>query len=95
MKVDDAMTIDLSVDKSDDAYEEEGVVQLGQEGSAVELVSLETSSEEEEEAKSEGQEIPLKGSTLGGANFDEEEPEEIARARLALLPRSYLPPQVS
>ena len=54
IKVDDAMTIDLSVDESDNAYGEEGVGQLGQEGSAVELVSLETSSEEEEEAESEG-----------------------------------------
>ena len=78
MKVDDAMTINLSVDEFDNAYEEEGAIQLGHEGSAVELVSLETSSEEEDEAESEGQEIPLEGSMLGGANFDEEEPEEIA-----------------
>jgi hypothetical protein len=87
MKVDDAMTIDLAVDESDDEYEEEGVVQPGQVGEAVELVSLESSSEEEEEAESEGQQVPLEGSTLGVVNFEEEEPLDLAQARLAVTPR--------
>ena len=91
MKADDTMTIDLSVDESDDEYEDEGVLQLGQENTAIEYVSLDTSGEDEEEADSEGQEVPLQGSMLGGINYDLEEPVDLARARLAATPRLLFP----
>lgn len=90
-RVDDAMTLDLSLGDADDAFEDEGVVQLGEEGTAAEIVSLETSSEEEDEAESEGHDVPLEGSTLGGADFNEEEPEELTRARFAVTPRKLFP----
>ena len=82
MKMDDTMTIDLSSDKSDDEYEDEDVVQLGQENITAELVSLEASSEEMEEAQLEGQSVPLLGSRLGAVDYDEEETKDLARARL-------------
>jgi hypothetical protein len=87
MKVDETMTIDLSTDESDDSYEDVGVIQLGQENTAAEDVSLDTSSEDEEKAESEGQQVPLEGSTLGGVNYDGEDPLDLARARLAATPR--------
>ena len=64
----------------------EGVVQLGQEDTAVEHVSLETSNEEEEDAESEGQDVPLEGLMLGVINYNEEEPVDLAQARLAVIP---------
>ena len=85
--MDDTMTIDLLTDEFDDEYEDEDIVQLGQENTVAELVSLEASGEEMEEAQSEGQSIPLLGSRLGAVDYDEEETEDLARVRLQATPR--------
>ena len=89
--MDDSMTIDLSMGESGDADEDEGAVQLGQENSTVELSSSNTSIEDEDEAHSEGHEVPLEGSMLAGMNYDGEDPMDLARARLAATPWMLFP----
>ena len=87
MKADDALTIDLSKEESDSSDQDAEFVQLGQENTGVQLVSLEASDEEEEEAQSEGQSVPLIGSRLGVVNVNEDENGDLARARLQVTPR--------
>ena len=86
MKADNALTIDLSEEESDDDNEGDELLQLGQDNTAVDLVSLETSDEDEEEAHLERQSVPLVGSRLGVVNVDEDENEDLARARLQTIP---------
>ena len=82
MKAGDALTIGLSEEESDDVNNGDDLLQLGQDNTVVEPVSLEASDDEEEEAHSEGQSVPLVGSWLGVVNVDEDENEDLARARL-------------
>ena len=86
MKAGDALTIDLFEEESDDVNDGDDLLQLGQDNTAVEPVSLEASNDEEEEAHSEGQSIPLVGSWLGVVNVDEDENEDLAMARLQATP---------
>jgi hypothetical protein len=79
MKMDDAMTVDLSEEESDD--DDDDFLQPGQENTTVEPIPLETSKDEDEEAHSEGQSVPLIGSRLGTVSISEVENEELARAR--------------
>ena len=78
MKVEDTMTIEFFEESSDDDDDDDELLQLGEENTAVELVSLEASDEEVEEAHSEGQSVPLIGSRLGAVDYDEEENEDLA-----------------
>ena len=86
MKADDALTIDLSEEESDGSDQDAKFIQLGQEDTGVQLVSLEASDEEAEEAQAEGHSVPLIGSWLGVVNVNEDENEELARARLQATP---------
>jgi hypothetical protein len=83
--MDDAMTVDLSEEESDD--DDDDLLQPGQENTAVEPIPLETSEDEDKEAHSEGQSVPLIGSRLGAMSVGEEENEELARARGQATPR--------
>jgi hypothetical protein len=69
MKMDDAMTVDLSEEESDD--DDDDLLQPGQENTAVEPISLETSEDEDKEAHSEGQSVPLIRSRLGAVRGGE------------------------
>ena len=89
MKVGDALTIDLSKEESVGSDQDNEFVQLGQEDTAVQLVSLEAINEEEEEAHSEGQSVPLVGSRLGVVNIDKDENEDLARTRLQATPWKF------
>ena len=80
MKIDDTMMVDLSEEESDD--NDDNLVQLGQEKTVVEPLSLKSSDDKDKEAHSEGQLVPLIGSRLGGVSAGEEENEELARTRL-------------
>ena len=82
MKRDDAMIIDLSEGESDNDIDDDNLVQLGQENIVVELLSLESSDDKDEEAHSKVQSVSYIGSRLGGMSIGEEENEELARARL-------------
>ena len=86
MKMDNTMTIDLSKEESDDEDDDDDGVQLGQENTAIQPVSLDTSNDKEEEVHSKGQSVPLIGSRLGGMSVGEEENEDLARARLQATP---------
>ena len=87
MKVDDALMIDLSEEESNNSNQDDKSVQLGQEDTAIQLVSLEASDNEEEEAHLEGQSVLLMGSKLGVVNVDKDENEDLTRARLQATPR--------
>ena len=87
MKMDDTMVIDLFEESFDNDDDNEELVQLGQENTGVELVSLEASDKEVEGAHSEEQSVPLMGSRLGAVDYDEEENEDLAQARLQATPR--------
>ena len=87
MKVGETLTIDLSEEESADCDQENEFVQLGQEDTGLQLVSLDASDEEEEEeAHLEGQSVPLVGSRLGVVNINEDKNEDLARARLQATP---------
>ena len=86
MKIDDTMTIDLSKEESDDDDDNDELIQLGQENTIVQLISLEASDDEEEEAHLEGQSIPLIGSRLDVVSVSKEENEDLERARLQATP---------
>ena len=86
MKVGDVLTIDLSEEESDDDNDGDELLQLGQDNTAIDSISLEASDDEEEEAHSEGQLVPLVGSRLGIVNIDEDENEDLARTRLQAIP---------
>ena len=81
------LTMDESDDESDDVNDGDDLLQLGQEIPAVEVVSLQSSSSEEEDGHLEEQSIPLVGSRLGVTNADDDENEELARERLQATPR--------
>jgi hypothetical protein len=85
MKMDDAMTVDLSEEESDD--DDDDLLLPGQENTAAEPIPLESSEDEDEEAHSEGQSVPLIGSRLGAVSVGEEENEELARTRGQATPR--------
>ena len=76
---------DLSEEESDDDEHDDELVQLGQENTAVQLVSLEASDDEEEEAHSKGQLVPLIGSKLGVVSVEKEENEDLTWARLQAI----------
>ena len=78
MKIDDTMMIDLSKEEFDNDEYNDKLIQLGQENTAIQFVSLEASNDKEEEAHSEGQLVPLIGSRLGVMSVDEEENEDLA-----------------
>ena len=82
MKARDALMIDLSEEESDDDNDGDELLQLRQDNTSVDPISLEASDDKEEEAHSEGQSIPLVGSWLGIVNVDKDENEDLARARL-------------
>lgn len=82
-----SMTMDVSDDDSDDANDGNEPLQVGQDIPAINLSSTESSSSEEEDGQSEEQAIPLVGSRLGVTNVDDDENEELARARLEATPR--------
>jgi hypothetical protein len=84
MKMDDAMTVDLSEEESDD--DDDNLLLPRQENTATEPIPLESSEDEDEEANSEGQSVPLIGSRLGAVSVGEEENEELARARRQATP---------
>jgi hypothetical protein len=85
MKMDDAMTVDLSEEESDD--DDDDLLLPRQENTAAEPIPLESSEDEDEEAHSEGQSVPLIGSRLGAMSVGKEENEELARARGQATPR--------
>ena len=87
MIADDAFMIDLSEEESDSSNSNAEIVQLGQEGIGNQLLSLESSDKEEEEAESQGHSVPLQGSRLGVVDVDDDENEDLARARLQATPR--------
>ena len=87
MKMDNTMTINLSEEESDNDDDNNELVQLSQENIAIQFVSLEASDDEEEEAHSKGQSIPLIGSKLGVVSVGKEDNEDLARARLQATPR--------
>ena len=87
MIADDAFMIDLSKEESDISDPNAKIIQLGQEGTGNQLVSLESSNEKEEEAESQGHSVPLQGSQLGVVDVDDDENEDLARARLQATPR--------
>ena len=88
MKVGEALTIDLSEEESTESNQENEFVQLGQEDTSLQLVSLHASNEEEEEElHSEGQLVPLMRSRLGVVNIDENENKDLARVRFQATPQ--------
>ena len=86
MKMDYTMTIDLSEEESDDDDDDDELVQLDQENTTIQLVSLDASNDKEEEVHSEGQSIPLIGSKLGVVSIGDEKNVDLARARLQATP---------
>ena len=87
MKAGDALTIDLSEEEFDDVNDDDDLLQLGHDNTTVEPVSLEASNDEEKEAHSEGQSVLPVGFRFGVINVDEDENEDLARARLQATPR--------
>ena len=87
MKMDNTLTIDMSKEESNDEDDNDDGVQLGQENTKFQPVSLNTSNDKEEEAHLEGQSIPLIGSKLGSVSVSKEKNEDLARARLQATPR--------
>jgi hypothetical protein len=87
MKMDDSMTVDLSEEESDDDDDDDDFLLPRIENTAAEPIPLESSEDEDEEAHSEGQSVPLIGSRLGAVSVGEEENEELARARGQATPR--------
>jgi hypothetical protein len=85
MKIDDAMTVDLSEEESDD--DDDDLLLPCLENTAAEPIPLESSEDEDEEAILEGQSVPLIGSRLSAVSVGEEENEELARARGQATPR--------
>jgi hypothetical protein len=81
MKMDDSMTVDLSEEESDDDDVDDDFLLPRIENTAAEPIPLESSEDEDKEAHSEGQSVPLIGSRLGAVSVGEEENEELARAR--------------
>ena len=78
---------DWPEEESDDDKHDDELVQLSQENTVVQLVSLEVSNDKEEEAHLEGQSILLIGSRLGVVSVDEEENGDLIRARLQANPQ--------
>jgi hypothetical protein len=79
------MTVDLSEEESDD--DDDDLLLPRQENTVAEPIPLESSEDEDEEAHSEGQSVPLIGSRLGAVSVGEEENEELTRARGQATPR--------
>ena len=87
MKAKDALMIDLFEEEFDNDNDDDELLQLGQDNTAIDPVSLEASDEDEEEAHSKGQSVPLVGPWLGVINVNEDENEDLARARLHATPQ--------
>jgi hypothetical protein len=81
MTVDDTITVDPSDEESND----NDVFTLGQEIATVDPLPQESSEEEDEEANSEDQSIPLRGSRLSVVSVGEN--EELSRVREQATPR--------
>ena len=84
MKVDDTLMIDLSEEESSDSDANSGFLDLGDGIRVGDPVLLGASDGKGEQ--SQGHSIPLVGSRLGVVNADEDENEDLARARLDATP---------
>jgi hypothetical protein len=83
MRTDDAMTLVLSKDTSDDDDD----VPMGDEDATPNPDAIDLSDDDDDKGHSEEQSIPLVGSRLGAAIVTGEENEELARARRQATPR--------
>jgi hypothetical protein len=83
MRADDAMTLVLSEETSDDDDD----VPMGDKDATPNLDAIDISDDDDDEGHSEEQSIPLVGSRLGAATVTEEENKELARARGQATPR--------
>jgi hypothetical protein len=83
MRADDAMTLVLSKETSDDDDDSP----MGNEDATPHPDAIDLSDDDDDEGHSEEQSIPLVGSRLGAATVTEEENEELVRARGHATPR--------